>query len=313
MALAAIHLNGPADEVLLVPARTVLKTSSGKIRRAACRELYDKGLLEAPRRAVWLQLADLVGQAIVASLRRGGQRLGTACLWRLLLAGVLRAVGGRRSSGSRSSPTPRARFGFAHIAAKAMLRAVAHAADRRRPRTPACRQARGDRRQSCELHRCDRAPRRAALGRALRRQARIRAHAALRRSCCAGSARTSSSASIPRAASRTRASSRPRSRRGETVVFFPEGTFSRAPGLTAFRLGAFAVSAETGAPVVPIVLRGTRSVLREHRWLPSRVPVTVSVQPPVMPTGRDWSAAVRLRDRVREVMLRHCGEPDLTR
>ena len=47
--------------------------------------------------------------------------------------------------------------------------------------------------------------------------------------------------------------------RGETVVFFPEGTFSRAPGLAAFRLGAFAVSAETGAPVVPIVLRGTRS------------------------------------------------------
>ena len=80
--------------------------------------------------------------------------------------------------------------------------------------------------------------------------------------------------------------------RGETVVFFPEGTFSRAPGLTAFRLGAFAVSAETNAPVVPIVLHGTRSVLREHRWLPSRVPVVVSVQPPVMPTGRDWSAAV---------------------
>jgi 1-acyl-sn-glycerol-3-phosphate acyltransferase len=101
--------------------------------------------------------------------------------------------------------------------------------------------------------------------------------------------------------------------RGETVLFFPEGTFSRAPGLAAFRLGAFAVSAETGTPVVPIVLRGTRSVLREHRWLPNRVPVTVSVQPPVLPTGRDWSAAVRLRDQVREVMLRHCGEPDLMR
>jgi 1-acyl-sn-glycerol-3-phosphate acyltransferase len=102
-------------------------------------------------------------------------------------------------------------------------------------------------------------------------------------------------------------------RRGETVVFFPEGTFSRAPGLAAFRLGAFAVSAETGAPVVPLVLRGTRSALREHRWLPSRVPVTVGVQPIVMPTGRDWSAAVRLRDQVREVILRHSGEPDLTR
>ena len=101
--------------------------------------------------------------------------------------------------------------------------------------------------------------------------------------------------------------------RGETVVFFPEGTFSRAPGLAAFRLGAFVVSAETGAPVIPIVLRGTRSVLREHRWLPVRYPVEVSVEPLIAPTGRDWSSAVALRDRVREVMLRHCGEPDLAR
>lgn len=35
--------------------------------------------------------------------------------------------------------------------------------------------------------------------------------------------------------------------------------------------------------------------------------------PPIMADGRDWSAAARLRDRAREVMLRHCGEPDLTR
>ena len=39
----AVDLIGmPADEVVLAPPRTVLKTSSGKIRRAACRELYDQ-------------------------------------------------------------------------------------------------------------------------------------------------------------------------------------------------------------------------------------------------------------------------------
>jgi hypothetical protein len=27
----------------------------------------------------------------------------------------------------------------------------------------------------------------------------------------------------------------------------------------------------------------------------------------------DWSAAVRLRDRVRAEILKHCGEPDLER
>jgi len=32
---------------------------------------------------------------------------------------------------------------------------------------------------------------------------------------------------------------------------------------------------------------------------------------PVAPDGDDWNAAVRLRDRVRADILRHCGEPDL--
>ncbi len=76
--LAAVHLNGPPDEVLLVPARTVLKTSSGKIRRAACRELYEKELLTAPRRAVWLQVARLFARAVAARLHRGVQALAQA-------------------------------------------------------------------------------------------------------------------------------------------------------------------------------------------------------------------------------------------
>ncbi len=101
--------------------------------------------------------------------------------------------------------------------------------------------------------------------------------------------------------------------RGETIVFFPEGTFSRIPGLAAFRLGAFVVSASTSVPIVPVALRGTRSVLRADRWLPIRYPVAVTVQPPLTPDGNDWSAAVRLRDQVRQIMLRHCGEPDVAR
>jgi 1-acyl-sn-glycerol-3-phosphate acyltransferase len=99
--------------------------------------------------------------------------------------------------------------------------------------------------------------------------------------------------------------------RGETIALFPEGGFSRAPGLAPFRLGAFAIAAETGVPVVPVVLRGTRSVLRAQRWLPIRGAVAVDVLPALAADGRDWSAAVALCDRVRAIVLRHCEEPDL--
>jgi 1-acyl-sn-glycerol-3-phosphate acyltransferase len=102
-------------------------------------------------------------------------------------------------------------------------------------------------------------------------------------------------------------------RRGERILVFPEGTFTRAPGLSKFHLGAFVVSAATGVPVVPVVLKGTRSVLRANQWQPRRHPVTVCILPPVPPDGHDWSAAVRLRDRVRALMQERADEPDLAR
>ncbi|MDP3542890.1 MAG: AMP-binding protein, partial [Elusimicrobiota bacterium] len=47
--LACDLLGMPADDVMLVEPHTVLKTSSGKIRRAACRELYEAGGPRAER------------------------------------------------------------------------------------------------------------------------------------------------------------------------------------------------------------------------------------------------------------------------
>ena len=53
-----------------------------------------------------------------------------------------------------------------------------------------------------------------------------------------------------------------RLRAGESMVFFPEGTFKREPGLLPFRMGAFMLAARTGAPVLPVSLIGTRTLLR---------------------------------------------------
>jgi hypothetical protein len=64
-------------------------------------------------------------------------------------------------------------------------------------------------------------------------------------------------------------------------------------------------------PVVPIGLRGTRSLLRSGSWFPRRGAVTVVVAAPLLPAGPGWSAAVDLRDRGRAALLRASGEPDL--
>ena len=100
-------------------------------------------------------------------------------------------------------------------------------------------------------------------------------------------------------------------RAGRTPVFFPEGTFTRKPGLQPFRMGAFVLAAEAGIPVVPVSIRGTRSILRDGSWFPRRGIITVTIGAPIAPDGKDWTAAIRLRNKARAEILRLCGEHDL--
>ena len=100
-------------------------------------------------------------------------------------------------------------------------------------------------------------------------------------------------------------------RRGISLIVFPEGTLKRGTGLMDFRTGAFQAVAQAGIPVVPVALRGLRSVLRDGTWYLRRAPVTVTIGAPLFPEGSDWAAAVQLRDAVRAEILKSCGEPDL--
>jgi 1-acyl-sn-glycerol-3-phosphate acyltransferase len=98
---------------------------------------------------------------------------------------------------------------------------------------------------------------------------------------------------------------------GRVPVFFPEGTFDRRPGLQAFRSGAFAVAARAGAGLIPVAIRGARSILRENDWFPHRGAASIVVGEALRPAGSAWPDVVDLRDRTRAAILRHCGEPDL--
>jgi 1-acyl-sn-glycerol-3-phosphate acyltransferase len=92
---------------------------------------------------------------------------------------------------------------------------------------------------------------------------------------------------------------------------FPEGTLLRHTGLLPFRTGAFLTAVHAQLPVVPVALRGVRSVLRDETWYLRRAPISITISPAVAPEGSDWNAALKLRDRVRADILKHCGEPDL--
>ena len=97
-------------------------------------------------------------------------------------------------------------------------------------------------------------------------------------------------------------------RHGDSVFVFPEGTFVRAPGLLPFRPGAFKAAVDAGRPVVPIGIRGTRAILPADAILLRRGTIEIAIAAPIAPEGRDWDAMVQLRHRVREQIANQCGE-----
>ncbi len=82
-----------------------------------------------------------------------------------------------------------------------------------------------------------------------------------------------------------------------------------------FHMGAFTSAFDTGVTIVPIAIRGTRSILRDGTIWPRPGLVRVKIFEPIEFVSENfsdrWVASVALRDKVREVILANCGEPDL--
>jgi len=306
--LALTLLGTPADDIVLAPAHTVLKTSSGKIRRAASRELYERGLIGVGRVAAWKQWLGFARTAARARLRRAArgavEALYAGYLWTLFFALVLAALP------VMALPRLAWRRGFARFAARGVLRASGLPISLRGFETfPRERPVMVVANHASYLDSI-------LLFGLLPRQCSFVAKRELRGAAALGlllrslGVRFVERFDIERGAEDARELGR-LAGGGESMVFFPEGTFTRAPGLRTFHIGAFMVSAGAAMPVVPVAIRGTRSVLRDGQWLPRRGPVQILAGPLLEAEGRDWSTAVALRDRARAEILARCGEPDL--
>jgi 1-acyl-sn-glycerol-3-phosphate acyltransferase len=110
-------------------------------------------------------------------------------------------------------------------------------------------------------------------------------------------------------------------KQGVNILSFPEGTFTRKPGLLPFHLGPFSAAVDTGRVIAPIAIKGTRSVLHPDSWILRAGQVIVRFLPTIDTRDdqwvssdypeRQWTRAIKLRDKARAEIIEHCGEVDL--
>ncbi len=96
---------------------------------------------------------------------------------------------------------------------------------------------------------------------------------------------------------------------GNSIVIFPEGTFTYATGLRPFKLGAFTIACETNTPICPIAIYGTRTILRGTNKLFKWGSIKVTIGELIYPKRKDWDEIIRIHTRTRAEIAKHCGEP----
>lgn len=92
-------------------------------------------------------------------------------------------------------------------------------------------------------------------------------------------------------------------REGTSVLIFPEGTRSREGGLLPFKKGGFVLAVDSGVPIVPIVIHGTRDIIPKGHFMIRPAPVTMQILDPVETTDFSRKTKDDLLERVRTVLI----------
>jgi 1-acyl-sn-glycerol-3-phosphate acyltransferase len=296
------------EDVVLVPPRTIPKTSSGKTRRVACREMYERGTLgraRSPRRQKLALLLRLSKPATRRAMRSIAAIAYAAWFWFWLgvLAipgwGLAVALAGANGRWRAVSGVARTFFRMAGI----------------RLRIEGAEYLEGGPRILVMNHASylDAIVLTALLppGFSLVAKRELERSLLLRRALRGMGVVFVERFDLERAAHEVD-NLEAVVRQGRSLVIFPEGTNRRTPGLFPFHLGAFSAAARLGVPIVPAGIVGSRAVLRADQWFPRRAPITVVLRAPIVPGRHDWAGVVELRDRARGEVAAAASEPLVT-
>ncbi|MEW8506803.1 MAG: AMP-binding protein [Candidatus Thiodiazotropha sp.] len=303
-------LGMPPDDLLLVPPHSILKTSSGKLRRGAVRALYEQGRLGRGQRPLPLQIVSLLLSGLARRLRHisreASRYLFAGYAWTLFYALVPLVW-----LGVMLLPRLSWRWGLIRRAIR-LLRGltgiplhVEGAGDLPSPDRPLILVA-NHASYLDTLALIDGIPRDFVYVAKRELAERFYSRLFLQRLDTLFVERfdTRRSATATEEFDRHLAA-------GRSLAIYPEGTFRAEPGLLPFQMGAFVTAAHSGVSILPVTIRGTRAILQSDSSFPHHGAVRLIITAPLEPKASDWAEAVRLQVAAREVIASHCNEQDV--
>lgn len=90
--------------------------------------------------------------------------------------------------------------------------------------------------------------------------------------------------------------------RGASIAVFPEGTRSKDGEIHRFKAGAFSLAKEAGVGILPVVMNGTKTLIKKNMLFNWRNRITVRVLPPVPAEEVAAAETHELMERVHDAM-----------
>jgi 1-acyl-sn-glycerol-3-phosphate acyltransferase len=94
-----------------------------------------------------------------------------------------------------------------------------------------------------------------------------------------------------------------------SLIIFPEGTRSVDGTVGRFKGGTFLLGIDSGLPVVPVSIAGSRHVMRKGRLMTCPGDVTLTVHDPIPTAGIGREGARALAERVRTIVSGSVDQP----
>ncbi len=92
---------------------------------------------------------------------------------------------------------------------------------------------------------------------------------------------------------------------GVSVIIFPEGTRSRDDSIHRFKKGGFILALETGIPILPVSISGSRHIMEKKSIRLRKGRIKVVFDKPIEPTNYTFEERNKLVKKVRDVIIKN--------